>query len=146
MAQAVRLETIDHDSAMDDTADAVKVISQSNSGVDIGDVDIASQISALLDSTVTALGDGATYTGDSKACDKYARIVGSIYTDHASTLYIDQSQDGTNWDYYSDFAVTASTGLAFSAEVVAPYCRMRVVNSAGAAQTALRSYARGRVV
>ncbi len=33
MAQPVRLETIDHDSAMDDTADAVKVILVAGSGV-----------------------------------------------------------------------------------------------------------------
>lgn len=108
--------------------------------------EITGQVSALLDSTTTPLGDGLTYTGASKACDKYARIIGSIFTDHASTLYIDQSQDGTNWDYSSNFAVTASTGLAFSVEVVAPYCRLRVVNSAGAAQTVLRAYIRGRVI
>ena len=42
MPQPVRLETIDHHDAMDDAADAVKAILQSNSGVDIGDVDILS--------------------------------------------------------------------------------------------------------
>ena len=42
MAQPVRLTTIDHDDAMDDVADAVKAILQSNTGVDIGDVDILS--------------------------------------------------------------------------------------------------------
>lgn len=112
----------------------------------IGDVDIASQISVVLDSTITALGDGATYTGSSAASDKYARLVGSIYTDHASTLYIDQSQDNTNWDYSSSFAITASIGLAFSVEVIAPYARMRVVNTAGAAQSTLRSFVRGRII
>lgn len=112
----------------------------------VGILNLSGQTSALLDSTTTPLGDGLTYTGASKECDKYARIVGSIFTDHASTLYIDQSQDNTNWDYSSDFAVTANTGLAFSVEVVAPYCRLRVVNSAGAAQTVLRAYMRGRVI
>ena len=38
MAQPVRLETLDHDSAMDDTLDAVKVVAQTATGVDIGDV------------------------------------------------------------------------------------------------------------
>lgn len=109
-------------------------------------IGIAEQISTLIDSTTTPLGDGLTYTGASKACDKYARIVGTIFTDHASTLYVDQSQDNTNWDYSSSFPVTASTGLAFSVEVIAPYCRLRVVNSAGAAQTVLRAYMRGRVI
>ncbi len=38
MAEPVRLETIDHDDAMDDVADAVKAILQANAGVNIGDV------------------------------------------------------------------------------------------------------------
>ncbi len=98
---------------------------------------------AVLDSTTAALGAGAAYIGTAKNCSAYARLVGSVYADQAGTLYIEQSQDGANWDISQSIAVTASTPAGFTYEVLAPKCRMRYVNGA-AAQGTFRLQMNGR--
>jgi len=97
----------------------------------------------LMDSTTTPLGARASYSGPIKRCDSYARIVGTVLADRSCTLYIEQTQDGMNWDYSVSQPVLAGIGVAFDVSVVAPQCRMRVVNGARA-QTVLRAYMRAR--
>ncbi len=100
---------------------------------------------AVLDSTTAFLGSAGTYTGAAKTCGAYGRIVGSIYSDQAGTAYIEQSQDGANWDISQSVAITAATAANFSIEVQAPNCRLRIVNGA-TAQTVLRAYMNGRSI
>jgi len=107
--------------------------------------DLQSQYKPLLDSTTSPLAGGATYTGSSVDVSRYSRLTGIIFADQDCTLYIDHSGDGSNWDYSSEFSVSASTGLAFSIEAIAGYVRLRIVNGA-AAQSVLRAYLYGRVV
>ena len=109
-------------------------------------VDVQANLMQQLDYTTTALGAGATYTGDSVEVDKYTRLCGTVIADQDGTIYIDQSPDGTNWDYTSSFNFTANDGLAFSVEVVCPYARMRVTNTSSSDQTYLRAYLFGKVM
>jgi len=100
-------------------------------------------IEAAADSTTTNLGDGATYTGSQFATAGYNKITGTVYSNRSGTLYVDQSPDGTNYDIVDSISYTGgNTDGGFSVEVVAPYARVRFTNSAGAAQTAFRLYAR----
>lgn len=101
-------------------------------------------LSGVLDSTTTVLGDGLTYTGSAFHVAGYGHIVGTAYADTAGTLYIDQSSDGTNYDVVSIIPYTAADTKGFSVEVVAPTARVRFTNAAGAAQTAFRLYVRAR--
>ena len=107
---------------------------------------LENKVSGLLNSTATPLGDGATYTGAAFSVETYGRIVGSVYSDRAGTLYIDQRNDGTNWDVVSSFTYTAADTMGFSVEVVGTEARVRFTNSAGAAQTTFRLSCRGRRV
>jgi len=109
-------------------------------------VDVQANLMQQLDYTTTALGSGSTYTGDSVEVDKYTRLCGTVIADQDGTVYIDQSSDGSNWDYTSSFDFTAGNGLAFSVEVIAPYGRLRVTNTSGSAQTYLRAYMFGKVI
>lgn len=95
---------------------------------------------ALVDASTTALGASGTYNTPSPFTTAgSAKVVGTVFTDQAGTVYVDQSSDGTNWDATSSVSVTANTPTSFSVEVVAPYGRLRYVNGA-TAQTKLRLY------
>lgn len=91
------------------------------------------------DNTNALLAASASYTGVSLSVEGYARITGTVYSDQAGTLYIEQSPDGTNWDTATSLSVSAATATSFSVEVVAPYARLRYVNGA-TAQTVFRLY------
>ena len=97
------------------------------------------------DSTTTALGANATYTGSSVETSGYKQIVGTVYADVDGTLKIQQSPDGTNWDVETSISVTGGSGKGFSIEVVAPYMRV-VYENRGTAQTTFRLYVFLRVV
>jgi len=62
-------------------------------------------------------------TGGSALCGGYARLVGGIVSaasaKAASGLRIWQSFDqGTNWDFWSDYVPSASSASAFSIEII----------------------------
>lgn len=96
---------------------------------------------AKIDATTAVLTASGTYTtANALLVGGNARITGTVFADQAGTLNIDQSSDGTNWDYSTSVTVTASTKTNFSVEVVAPYARLRYVNGA-TIQTVFRLYA-----
>lgn len=81
--------------------------------------------------THAALGT-TTYTSDVFYTAGFGRIVGTILSDASGSLYIDQSSDGTHWDFVTTVSVTGTTttvGASFSVEVVAPYARVRFAPS-----------------
>lgn len=94
----------------------------------------------LVDSTTTPLGAGGSYTGTPFSVAGWGRIVGSVYSDQAGTLYVEQSPDGANWDIATSINYAAGTTPGFSVEVMAPEARLRYVNGA-AAQTVFRLHA-----
>lgn len=62
-------------------------------------------------------------SGGSAMCDGYARLVGGIVSAASakagSGIRIWQSFNrGTNWDYWSDFNLSASSASAFSIEII----------------------------
>lgn len=98
----------------------------------------------LLDWSTTVLTGGSTYTGAQFTALGNGRIVGTAYADVAGTLYVDQSSDGTNYDYTSTYVVAAGVGTAFSTEVIAPFGRLRYINGV-AGQATFRLYGFGRL-
>lgn len=74
--------------------------------------------------------------------DRSDNIVGLVFSDKAGTLNIEQSIDGTNWDYNAaPVAVAAGVGTGFTVPLYGAYVRLRYVNGA-AAQVAFRIGAR----
>ena len=106
--------------------------------------EVTNDLSGVLDSTTTVLGDGLTYTGSAFHVAGYGVIVVTVYADRAGTLYVDQSGDGTNYDEITVIAYTAAATNGHSVEVVGITARLRFTNAAGAAQTSFRLYARTR--
>lgn len=107
--------------------------------------ELKNKISAIVDSTIAALGIAATYTGAAFSVEEYGRIIGSCFADQDGTLYIDQRNDGTNWDYRETIAYTANELIGFSIEVMGNEARIVFLNGA-VAQTAFRLFARLRRV
>lgn len=92
---------------------------------------------AGFEATRTPLAGNGVYTSATLMAETYDTIVGTVFADQAGTLYIEQSHDGTHWDFSSSNSISASTGEAISEVVVAPYFRARYVNGA-TPQTAFR--------
>jgi hypothetical protein len=79
-----------------------------------------------------------TWTSQVGLRERHDTVLGSIKTDQAGTLHVEQSLDGVNWDFDTTVAVVANTGAQFNVTLVAPYWRLRMVNTAGSNQTFLR--------
>jgi len=80
--------------------------------------------------TTTPLSAGVVFASDPIVCLGAARVTGLIYSDQSGTARIQQSIDGVNWDYTSQFSLTGGSGLAFSIELVAAYVRVEYENGA----------------
>lgn len=103
----------------------------------------------LVDSTIATIGADGSYASASFGLNGYHKIVGSCYANQPGTLYVEQSQDNTNWDVISSFPVnvdlTNPRGAGFQIDVLAPYGRVRYVNLA-TANTTFRLYTHMRVI
>ena len=90
--------------------------------------------------STTALGSGATYTGTGEL-NGYPDVMVSCQTDNDGTLYFDFSVDGTNWTTFPVNGFAVASGIhEFHTAVKGPrYFRVRLVNDSGA-QSYLRLY------
>jgi len=82
-------------------------------------------------STSTPLSAGATFTGTSVLTNGYGILYVSVYSDVASAtdgLVIEQSTDGTNWDFDDTYTVPADTGKTFSIQPAGRYVRVKYTN------------------
>lgn len=101
MPQPTRLTTIDGHDAMDDTADAAKVILQANSGVDIGDVDILS-----IAAGTNRIG---TFSGVSKTISVTKALIAA--TDYAAEdVLSEHATSGTVWTFAAIFRANNTGG------------------------------------
>ena len=108
--------------------------------------ELKNKVSAVLDSTTANLADGATYTGAAFSVEEYGYIVGSVYSDRNGTLYVEQTEDGVNYDIQETLAYVAGALQGWYTPVLAPNARVRFTNAAGAATTTFRLVARARRV
>jgi len=105
--------------------------------------EVKNKISAVVGSTIAPLLATTSYTGEAFSVEEYGRIIGSCYADQAGTLYIDQRNDGTNWDCQETIAYAAGALMGFTVEVVGNEARVVFTNGA-VDQTAFRLYTRLR--
>lgn len=104
-----------------------------------GDVTLRGTVSAGNSSSAPLAG-GATFTGTAEEITHYAIVFVTVFASHASGtngLSIEQSSDGTNWDFIDAFTVPAATGKSFSLNPAAKWFRVRYTNGA-TTQTAFR--------
>lgn len=83
---------------------------------------------AYFTGSTTALAGDAIWTGNTRLRERHDTVQGSVKADQSGTLHVEQSPDGTNWDFDTTVAVTANTGAVFSVRLDTPYWRLRYVN------------------
>jgi len=93
---------------------------------------------STLNSTSTLLNTGATFTGTAEDVSKYNSLVIAAKTDQDGSMFVDFSNDGTNWDSILTFNVTASTNEVHRITITRKYCRVRFTNTSASNQTYLR--------
>lgn len=99
-----------------------------------------------LVATETALGTTTSWTSDKRLADRHDTITGTVFSDTAGTLHVQQgytdSSGVDHWDVDTTYAVTASNGAGFSENIVAPNWRIQFTQAG--TQTVFRLYAQTR--
>ena len=93
---------------------------------------------SVLNSSTANLASGASFTGSSEPSTGISGIQLNLKTDQQSTVQVQQSQDGTNWDISDSFPVNANTGLGITIQTVASFFRVVVTNNGASTTTFLR--------
>jgi hypothetical protein len=93
---------------------------------------------SIGNSTTTPLPAGNTFTGTGELND-YTGILVDVKTDQNGTLYLEFSEDGTNWDTSLSYAYdTARINVPHQLEKGSRYFRVRFTNDSASAQTYIR--------
>jgi hypothetical protein len=82
-------------------------------------------------STTTPLGAGATFTGEPTDILDYSMVTVSVTSDVDSAsggVRIEQSHDGTNWDFVEPYTLLAGQAKTWSAKLDAKYLRVVYIN------------------
>jgi len=87
----------------------------------------------------------STINSGSFASIGYARLTGVVYSDASMSgtcgVRVRQSSTSTpNWDYESNFALSACSGSAFSIEIIGRYAQVELYSGATCAASQVRSY------
>jgi hypothetical protein len=90
--------------------------------------------------TTTSLAGAGNFTSSKFNLGRAQYITGYVFADVSGTLYVEQTQDETNYDIQSSFTIAAGVVTPFRVSCIALYGRLRYINDAGA-QGAFRLYA-----
>lgn len=88
---------------------------------------------STANSTTANLAGAAVFTGTSEDVSAYAEARVSVFSSHVSAtngLSLQQSSDGTNWDFVDVFTVAATNGQVYSVPVYAQFFRLVYTNGA----------------
>jgi hypothetical protein len=94
-------------------------------------------VHSTLNASTSPLTAGSTYTGTSEQVF-YPSIGVAVKTDQDGTLYVDFSDDGTNWDSVLPTLVSAGTNEIHPFSSFRKYYRVRFTNTSASNQTYLR--------
>jgi len=108
----VRIENFDNLSVINATTTAVN----------------QSVVTSAVNSSLTNLAGGATFTGVGETTLGVNSIQVSLKTDQNCTVYVDQSPDGTNWDIVDSYNYYTTTAFGVTVQAVASFYRIRVLN------------------
>jgi len=93
---------------------------------------------STLNSSTANLGAGASFTGTSESTLGVAAIQLSLKADQPTTVQVQQSSNGTNWDIVDSYTVSSATGDGRTVQAVASYYRVVVTNTGASSTTYLR--------
>lgn len=109
-------------------------------GLDVDVTRLPASVSSTVNSSTATLTSGSVFTGTSESVKDYALIQVSVIASHASAtdgLSLQQSSDGTNWDFTDTYTVPAATGKVFSVQPASVFFRI-VYTNGGTGQSSFR--------
>ena len=115
-------------------ADSIPVVLPSDQTVPVSQTGIIS----APNSTTTNLAANATFTGTSVSILGTAGIQFNLKADQPFSIFIEQSNDGTNWDIIDAFYARANVGMSQTVQATAEFFRARLTNTGSATTTFLR--------
>lgn len=94
-------------------------------------------------STLAPLGASDDFVSATQYAQRATSISGTVFADQPGMLMIEQSGDGTNFDYTTEYNIPGSFGYGFDVDLVASYWRIVYLNDS-TPQTIFRLYANPR--
>ena len=88
---------------------------------------------STANSSAVNIAAGGTFIGAAEDVSDHAHATVSIFASHASAtdgLQIQQSSDGTFWDFADIYNIPAATGKVFSAAITSKFFRINYTNGA----------------
>ena len=113
------------------------VISSEIGGASLSGITAPPNYLSSLNTTSSALGANASWTGSSELVASYDSVVLAAKTDASGTAYMEFSPDGTNWDSSLSFSVASGSNEVHRLSVTRPYYRAKFTNG-----TTAQSYLR----
>lgn len=93
--------------------------------------------------TTTPLLAAGTFSSGAIITSRALNLTGTVFSDVAGTLYIDQGGDGIDWDYTTDYLVPAGVGTPINVDLLDQYWQVRYTNGS-VAQTVFRLFVNPR--
>lgn len=90
--------------------------------------DVVTNTTNTFSTTTTPLPGAGTATLPPLNCQSADEVGASVYTDMPGTLYVETSQDSTNWRVSDSVPVVANAPVNRIYAVTTPYMRLRYVN------------------
>jgi hypothetical protein len=89
-------------------------------------------------SSTAAINAGASFIGAADDVSQMSSAIVTLFANQNTTLVVQQSRDGTNWDVSDTFSIPASSGRSFCVSAVSQFLRVSVTNTAGSTATTVR--------
>lgn len=103
------------------------------SGTITANIGTTGNLISTNNSTTTPLAGGAAFTGTADVVSGYANARITVFADQVSAtngLSIQQSTNGTNWDFVDAYTISASSGAAYDVPIYASQLRVVYTNGA----------------
>lgn len=99
---------------------------------------IQDAIVSAANSSTTNLGAAQIFSGVSSDSSGHSVVDVALMSSHTSTVQIQQSTDGTNWDIDDSYTIAAATGEAIICKLVSSFFRVLVTNTGAGTTTTFR--------
>ena len=90
-------------------------------------------------STSSNIANGGTFIGSAESVEKYAGVSISVFSDVNLDVYLEQSLDGSFWEFSDSGSYLASSEMSTTYNLRYRYFRLRIENNSGADSTELRA-------
>lgn len=89
-------------------------------------------------SSTASINAGASFIGAADDVSQMSSAIITLFANQTTSLVVQQSRDGTNWDISDTFSIAASSGRSFTVSAVSQFLRLSLTNTSGSTATVVR--------